>query len=173
MGAPAYRGRRRSRREGDEPDRFHRIGDEALHFGRWFAKSKFALMQGFLGELESCERDADELRGRFVAATRHAKRVLVARSVVTVLLALGVVATASASVAALWWVPQFVAGDVAAWAAVVRRVAAIAGSLSVLLLVARLAFDRYLELVDTTATFLAIEMAACSATTIRGAGSRS
>jgi len=163
MGAPAYRGRRRERRSEGEPDRSHRIGKEALHFGRWFAKSKFALMEGFLGEIESCGRDADELRARFLAATRHAKRVLVARGFVTTLLALGVIATASAGVAERWWIPTLVASDVASWAAILGGVAAIAGSATVALLVARLAFDRYLELVDTTATFLAIEMAACSA----------
>ena len=154
------------------------LGEDALQFGRWFFKSKFALMQSFLGELrdDPGERDEREIEDRFVRATRHAQRVQTARAVVTVLLALGVVATAVASFAKSVAVPALFAGDVAFWTTLVARVAQIAGSVSVLLLLARLAFDRYLGQVETTATFLAMQIAASSgraAARAAGAGRRS
>lgn len=144
---PPYRGR------------MEKLGDEALHFARWFRKSKFALMQDFLGEIDCppADRDAAVIRRRFLAATRHAKRVLVARLVVTVLLAAGVVAAAAASLARVLVVPSV---DVDLWVATLDRAAAVSASASVLLVALRLGFDRYLDLVQTTATFLAIELAA-------------
>ena len=163
-----------SHRRGHYPRHSHvwtprHLGEDALHFGTWFAKNKFALMEGFLGELRDspAERDPSEIEDRFLRATRHAQRVLVARGVVTFFLALGLVATASATIAGRVWIPTRLAGDVTAWLAVLDGAAAIAASVTLVLLAARLAFDRYLELVETTATFLAIELATCSRPTLR------
>ncbi|HEX2022115.1 MAG TPA: hypothetical protein VHH36_05340, partial [Candidatus Thermoplasmatota archaeon] len=76
------------------------LGEDAHDFARWFVKSRFALMESMLGELERDPRELDfaALRARFLCCTRHGKRVLAARAVVTALLALGVAATAAAAV---------------------------------------------------------------------------
>jgi len=138
-------------------DETHRLGEEALHFGRWFAQSKYHLMAGFLGELQrpAAERDAARLRDRYCRALTHAQRVHTARGVVTFLLALGVVATASSALADALGVP--------APTGYLERAAAIAGSISALLIALRLLFDRYLVRVDVAATFLALQLTAASA----------
>lgn len=152
MGAPATRSHARSRL------RFHRsaLGDRALDFARWFSRSRYDLMAGFLGEMERApaERDADELRQRFVRALRHGERVSRARTAVTVLLALGVLTAMTTTLVQLTDAPA-----VADALMLLERVAAISTSLSVVLVVARLACDRYLERVDVTATFLAVQLA--------------
>lgn len=128
--------------------------DEALDFARWFTKSKFDLMAGFMADLARppAERDAADLARRFKHALRHAKRVLRARLVVTVLLAAGLIATLAAALARFLAIPPDML-------ALVDRAAALSASLTVLLLVARLGFDRYLELIETSATFLAMQLA--------------
>lgn len=134
----------------------HRVGAEALHFTRWFLRSKYRLMGEFLGDLSRApaERDPAVLRERFSRAIQHAHRVHQARSFVTALLALGVFTAAGSAV-----------GDALGMAApfgLLERVAAIAASASVLLVALRLLFDRYLERVDVAATFLGIELATCA-----------
>lgn len=173
MGEPAASRRHHSRHAHVWAPRH--LGEDALHFGRWFFKSKFALMQSFLGELrdDPGERDEREIEDRFLRATQHALRVQTARGVVTALLALGVVATAAASLAKSVAIPTAFAGDVDFWLTMLGRVAAISASASVLLLLARLAFDRYLEQVETTATFLAMQIASCSGRAALAAGRRS
>lgn len=132
----------------------HTLGEEALHFTRWFAKSKYRLMAEFLGELVRApeERDPARLRERFLRALMHAQRVLQVRFGVTFLLALGVVAAAASTLANLL--------DVAAPTGWLERAAAWSASLTVVLVAARLLLDRYLERCDVAATFLAIELAA-------------
>jgi len=138
-----------------------RLGGDALRFTRWFLRSKYRLMAGFLGELESPPEARDEaaLRRRFCQAVTHAVRVQRLRSFVTALLALGVVTAAFATVVSIVSLPPALAGDAAAAHALLSRVAAWSASASVLLVALRLGFDRYLGLVDVSATFLAIEIA--------------
>ena len=153
--------RRRSRAE----PRIHvrDLGEGALDFAKWFRKSKFDLMAGFFGELEKApeQRDVVDLERRFLAAIRHAKRVLLARGLVTFLLAVGVVATAAATLAKVLWVPAVLTYEVGATLAALDRLAAVAGSVTVVLVLARLLFDRYLDMVETSATFLAMQLATC------------
>lgn len=136
-----------------ELDEDHRIGEEALHFTRWFAKSKYHLMGRFLGELQRApeERDLAVLRDRFCRALSHAHRVHRARGIVTFFLALGVIATAASAV--------LNALDLDASTSVLDRAAAFSASVSVVLIAARLLLDRYLERADVAATFIAIQMA--------------
>jgi hypothetical protein len=143
----------------------HSIGEEALHFTKWFAQSKYRLMGEFLGELQSTreERDPEVLRARYCRSLQHAQRVQRARGVVTVLLALGVIATAAAAVANLLDL-----GEAGGATAFLERAAAISASVAVALVALRLAFDRYLERVDVVATFLAIQLS-CAAS-LRPAG---
>jgi predicted anti-sigma-YlaC factor YlaD len=142
-----------------------RLGNDALRFARWFFRSKYQLMAGFLGELESAPEARDEgaLRERFCRAVTHAVRVQRLRSVVTALLALGVVTAAFAAVVEVVSLPASWAGDVAATRALLASVAAWSASASAVLVALRLAFDRYLGLVDVSATFLAIEIASSNA----------
>lgn len=152
-------------------DEDHRLGEEAMHFTRWFLQSKYALMAGFLGELRRApdERDAARIQERFCRALRHAERTNRARGVVTLLLALGVVATGATSVANLVDAPELVEGDVAATATLLERAAAVAASASILLVAMRLLLDRYLERIDVAATFLAMQLATTVRPTPRGA----
>lgn len=168
MGEPGHRARDRIRHEHiDDEARGHRIGHEALHFAKWFLRSKFALMEGFLGELEAApeERDAAELEHRFLRCTRHAQRVLLARSIVSFLLVLGAVATVGTALLARFGTVRIIGALEAA--------AAIAGSLTVLLLAMRLAMDRYLERVEVSATFIAMQLATARPRLTGGAATRS
>lgn len=137
-----------------ELDDDHSMGEEALHLTRWFAKSKYHLMGGFLGELQRspAQRDPTILRDRFCRALSHAHRVHQARGIVTFFLALGVIATAASAV--------LNALDMDASTRVLDRAAAFSASVSVVLIAARLLLDRYLERADVAATFIAIQMAA-------------
>lgn len=132
----------------------HHLGEEALHLTRWFATSKYVLMGRFLGELQRApeERDLATLRDRYCRAITHAHRVHQARGLVTLLLALGVVAAATTSV--------LNALDVDASTRALDRAAAFSASASVVLIAARLLMDRYLERADVAATFIAIQLAA-------------
>lgn len=145
-----------------ELDDDHRLGEEALHLTRWFAKSKYHLMGQFLGELQrpADQRDVAKLRDRFCRAITHAHRVHQARGLVTFFLALGVVAAAASAV--------LNALEVDASTSALERAAAFSASVSVLLVAARLLLDRYLERADVAATFLAMQLVA-SAGTRRGA----
>lgn len=131
-----------------------------IRFLDWYLQSRFHLMERFLEDFEHPTTPVVVLKRRFLRAIRHAKRVLAARGVVTVLLALGVLATAAAGVAEAVWVPDPFEPGVAATSTLLARLAAVAGSASLLLLLSRLALDRYLELIDTCATFLGMQLAA-------------
>ena len=139
----------------------HTMGDEALEFTRWFAKSKYHLMGGFLGELMSDRYDVEQLRDRYCRALSHAHRVHQARAFVTLLLALGVIAAAASTVANVLEVTTDIG--------FLERAAAISASASVLLIALRLLFDRYLERCDVAATFIAIELSAATAAQRRAA----
>lgn len=131
--------------------RVRRLGDGALDFTKWFLRSKYRLMASFLGELEQAPdaRDEAALRTRYCKALTHAERVLTLRGVVTVLLALG---AATATVSA-------VSDALAVGGGALKTIAAWSASLTLLLILLRLAFDRYLSLVDVSATFLAMQIA--------------
>lgn len=143
------------------------IGDDALAFARWFAKDRFQLMEGFLHELERApgERDAAALKARFLHAVRHARTVLALRGVVTVLLAFSVVATAASTLldnlAALnQRLPALLDMPVDQLRALLLGIQAVSAAGALVFLVLRLAFDRYLELIQVTATYTAMQLAA-------------
>lgn len=140
-----------------------RLGDEALSFARWFRSSRFDLMGAFYGDLKEDPdlRDRPAIEDRFRRALAHGKRVLRLRLVVTILLAMGAVATASTALARMLWVPTLYVDDVQVALALLDRSAAIAGSATLLLVGLRLLFDRYLDMVTTSATFLAMQLASC------------
>lgn len=135
----------------------HSIGEEALHFTRWFMQSKYHLMGRFLGELQSDaqEREPEALRARYCRSLQHGQRVQRARGVVTFLLALGVIAAAASTVANL----LHLGAGAAATTQLLERGAAISASATVILVALRLLLDRYLERVDIVATFLAMQLA--------------
>jgi len=134
--------------------RDHRLGEDAVQFTRWFMRSKYHLMGGFLGELRAPRppEEAEALAARFCRAIVHGQRVHQGRALVTFLLALGVIATATSAVA------NALAVDLPSEP--LERAAALAASVSVFLVAVRLSLDRYLDRVDVTATFLAIQIAA-------------
>lgn len=131
---------------------------DVLDFGRWYVRNPYRLMRRFASDLGRA-RDAAALQSDLLRTLARAERVLAARLVVTVLLALGVVATTAGAILSRVWVPELYAGDVARSVGALETLAAIAAPLSLLFLVARLAFDRYLRLVETCATMLSIELA--------------
>lgn len=136
-----------------------------LGFVKWYAQNRFHHMEQYLPELEQepSQVDAKRVRERFLKATRHAKRVMVARLVVTALLALGIVATAVAAVANAVAVPAALSTDVDRLRDWLARAAAVSGSATLLLLLLRLAFDRYLRLIETSALLLAMQLSAARA----------
>ena len=159
MAAEGLYGRGPARRQ----DRFHDkdVGDEALRFARWFVKNKFALMESFVHELDRdpLARNPEPLRRRFLEAVRHAEKVLLARAIVTFLLAgSAVTALASAVVERLQGTPVLGA-TVEQTFSLLDFVIGISGSLTLVLIVARLGLDRYLELIDVTATYTAMQLA--------------
>jgi hypothetical protein len=163
---PAWKGKqvRQLRRERyhDEP-----LGDEAVRFATWFAKSKFQLMESFLGELDRrpAERDRAALRERFLHACKHGQQVLIVQGVVTALLAFGVVVTASSAaldrlqtindnlLPGLFHLPL---GELRT---LLVSIQAIAGSATLILILARFAVARYLALVEVSATYLGMQIA--------------
>lgn len=131
-------------------------------FARWFFTNRFRHMEQYRDELEQDPRsiDAARVRERFERATRHGQRVLTARLVVTALLALGLATTTIASLLNAVSIPTGVEGDVERLHGLLVDVATIAASFSVLLLGLRLAFDRYLRLIETSALLLAMQLSA-------------
>lgn len=160
------RRQRRGTATGPLGDEEHSLGEEALDFTKWFTQSKYRLMAGFLGELarDPGERDLDVLKERYTRTLTHAQRVLTARGLVTFLLVVGVVAAAASAIANLLAVPTILEGDVAATTGFLQRLAAYSTSASVVFVALRLLLDRYLERIDVTATFLAIEIATAART---------
>jgi hypothetical protein len=136
----------------------------SLRFLRWFLKSRFALMGGYADLLsrDPSERDVGLLRARFLEAVRHAERVLLARGVVTLLLAFGAVTTVTTAVLGSLALPEGLEAPRSLTALALRRVESVAGSLTLVLLALRLAFSRYLDLIDVTATYTAIALAGAS-----------
>lgn len=155
--------------------RVRSLGNGALDFARWFFRSKYRLMAEFLGELEQAPQERDEaaLRERYCRAITHAQRVLALRLVVTVLLALGVVTAAFATVMDALVLPPVLSADVDTLRFVLRKVAAWSASASLVLVALRLGFDRYLGLVDVSATFLAMQIASAAPRPEPGSSSRS
>lgn len=142
-----------------------------LGFFRWFFRSRFHHMEEYLDELtrDPSEIDAASVRARFLRATRHGQRVLAARLSVTILLTAGILTTTIASVANAVDVPEALQGDVDRARDLLERVAAIAGSFTILLLALRLAFDRYLRLLETRALLLATQLSAARGFRVSGA----
>lgn len=148
------------------------IGDEAMRFAKWFVRDRFSLMEGFLGELDHdpAQRDVLALRRRFLEAVEHARKVLLVRVVVTVLLASSVVVTASSvvlenlAVANETILPALFRVPVEEVRILLVTIESVAASAALLLLVARLAADRYLELIHVTASFTAMQIASAPRT---------
>lgn len=155
-------GHGRARRAGGFTGLRH-LGDDALRFTKWYVKGKYALMEGFLGELDEAPeaRDAAALRSRYHRAILHGRRVSGARTFVTVLLALGAATSVLATLAFAAYVPGPLRGDVALAGDALRQVAAWAATSALVLVVLRVALDRYLEMVETSALFLAMQLATC------------
>lgn len=117
----------------------------------WFARNRFALREGYVHENGQAAASRDDLEARFARATRQAQRWMLARLVVTILLGLGVAATAAALLFA--YVPAletYAGGALDA----LRTLAALAASLSAALVVARLVILRALVRYDVATTFL-------------------
>lgn len=133
-----------------------RLGDDALDFPRWFAQSKYRLMRRFVFELEEppAERDIAALRERYLRTLAQGERIQRARGVVVGLLALGVISAATGAIGGV------VTGEEgAALGRSLDRLAAVAGSLTLFLLVLKVALDRYLARVDVAATFIGMQIA--------------
>jgi hypothetical protein len=137
------------------------IGDDALSFAKWYTRNKFQLMESFVGELDKnpMRRDPIYLRERFLDTLRHAKQVTNVRAVVTVLLALGAAATFVGTALDIFVAAPVIGTTAALTKSVFTQVAALASSLTLVLLVVRLALDRYLELVDVSAHYTAMQLA--------------
>lgn len=143
-----------------EPER------DALRLPGALLLGRFELMGRFTAEFEAPprERDGAALRARWAQALRIGARASRWRLVVTILLGFSVVA---AGVASALDIAQGLgtAGDPAARAAVqglvglLAVVQALAGSAAVLLLVARLLLDRYIDAATTAANMLAAQLA--------------
>lgn len=114
----------------------------------WFVRNRFQLWEALVRENERAPASAADCRARLRRASRQAQRVLVARVVVTVLLAAGAVA----SFATVVFAALGVGDGLESW---LKRVAASAGSLAFALLVVRLSLDRVLERYDVIAAFFA------------------
>lgn len=138
------------------------LGDDALSFAKWYLRNKFQLMESFAGELDKhpMRRDPLYLKERFLDAVKHAKQVLWVRTVVTVLLALGALTTVVSTFLDLFVAAPVLGATAALTQSVFAVVAGVAGSLTLVLIVARIALDRYLELVDVAATYTAMQLAA-------------
>lgn len=127
---------------------------DVWYFLKWFTKSKYALVESFLGQLDHVAeaRDREVLKRRFRRATRHAKRVLVVKLVVTMLFFLAVLpASAAAYLSYLDAIPGATR--------LLGRATTILGGLSVLLIVLRFAIDRHLARVDVYLTFVGMQVA--------------
>lgn len=120
----------------------------------WFVKNRYVLWEGLVEEAQHEREDPVARQARFDAALKHAKRVLVARLVVTILLAFGVIASVASALIAVATVPGFEEGAAAA-DRLFELVAAYAGSASVALLAVRFALERALTRYDVVASFLA------------------
>lgn len=117
----------------------------------WVAKNRFTLLEAYAEDAEK-GLEPDDAKVRLDEAVRQAKRWMVARAVVTVLLALGAVTAALSTVAAT--VPTV--GDYVAFMRdVLAPVAAVAASLSAALLVARFVIQRIIRRYDVGTMFLA------------------
>jgi len=130
-------------------------------FVKWFATSKYALMERYLPQLErgSFERDPARLRARFQRVLALANRVRRMRIVVTVFLAMGIIATVVSRILDRIPLHQMLGADEAFIHDVLDNASTFSASFAVVFLGLRLAFDRYLARIDVNATFLAIEIA--------------
>lgn len=120
----------------------------------WFFRNRYDLLEALVAEAERAAAPPGERRARFLAATRHAKRVLLARLVVTVLLALGAITTVASAVLA-YLARLGVDTRTEAADALLETTAAWAGSSALVFLALRLLLDRALVRYDVVASFLA------------------
>ncbi len=149
---------RRSAKEADEDEEEWRDLDSTRHALKRLLSNKFALIGRHLEELDTPATPgiARAKRRRLERTLRHAQSVLALRLVITVFL---VLAAGSAAFTAFIGYLDVIPGAVDV---VTRLIAYTAGSTLVLLL-ARFVCDRYLDIVHTMATLLAIEIAAAGA----------
>lgn len=125
---------------------------------RALASSRLQRLEDALPTLSRAPDPA--LAARLVRTIAKGKRAARGRLVVTILLAFGVIATAAAAVLNAADAPTALEGDVATARAALARTAAAAGSATLVLLALRLAFDRYVGLVEMDAIVLAMRLAA-------------
>ncbi|MCA1814779.1 MAG: hypothetical protein LC624_12695 [Halobacteriales archaeon] len=140
--------------------------DEAQWFAQWATKSRFQLKQAFLGELDRrpLDRNAEKLKQRFVAACEHGRKVQTIQGVVTVLLAFTAVTAAVGGLAGSPVLAPFLAISVfnmavAGFVGLIQFVGAVSTTFAILLLVARLATGRYLEMVEAMCDYTAMQLA--------------
>lgn len=120
----------------------------------WFVRNRFQLWEALAAETRERPATAASCQRRFARALRQAQRLLVVRLVVTVLLALGLVASVASAVLAAT-TPAFLAAQADAFERLLTRAAALATSVSALLLVLRLLLERALSRYDVVVAFFA------------------
>lgn len=124
-------------------------------FAKFLAQNDFALMEAFLPDLarRAAPERAQALAPAFRGTVKRAKRALRWRLAVTVLLVLAGGSTALSAALAL---VDFLPGA----ALLVQRVATVAASMTLLLVVARLALSYYLNRLRLHLTMVAVLLAA-------------
>lgn len=127
---------------------------DVWYFLKWFTTNKFALMESFLQQLDHAPTRADRrvLKRRYERAAKHAKRAMIVRLVVTVLV---LVSLGSSLVTVVVDALEVLPGATG----VVNRVKAVATSLGALLIVARFALDRHLARVEIYLLFMGMQIA--------------
>lgn len=123
----------------------------------WFLRDRFLLLHALADEHRVAPLPPEACRERFERAVRQGRHVLVVRLVVTVLLALGVIASIVSALLATN-APALFADEAAAFSSLLTRVAAYATSATAVLLAIRLLLERVLARYDTLASFLAARL---------------
>lgn len=124
----------------------------------WFLRNRFLLVQALVHEQEREPHTRQEASARLDHAVRHATRLLAARLTVTVLLALGIIASVASAAFAFVDLPFF-AEHLTQAERLFQRAAAAAGSLTAIFLILRLTLDRLIQRYDVVAAFLAARAA--------------
>lgn len=125
----------------------------------WFFRNRFILLEALVREARARRAPAAETHERLARTVRHATRLQGAHLAATLLLAASAIASLSSALLATFS-SGFLSEGAARVDAVFARVAAWAGSATLLLLAARLGLDRALGRFEIVATFLAARAAA-------------
>lgn len=124
---------------------------------RWLLRNQYDLWRAYVDEAAGRGVRVHDVGARFDRAIALAKRWMLAKLIVTILLSLGVLTAVVAAAGA--FVPQL-AGVFAFAGTILGPIAAVAASASALLLVARFVILRMLVRYDVGAAFLATRDAA-------------